>query len=893
MAKNNSYKKLIAGTMTAAMVAGVVSPAAAAGKTFPDVPADHWAVDSIDYLVAKGALNGKPDGTFSPTEEVDRASAAKIMSLVLGLSVDENAKPSFKDAKGSWAAPYIAAVEKAGVIEGDGKGNFYPDGKIDRASMAAMLVRAYDLKDKVDGTLETKFDDLRGHWGEEKANILIALGLSKGTDNGWAPDKSVTRAEAVHFIAQADSKYAKPDNSVAKVTDVSVSGPAQLTLTGTGLNNLSAEDVTLEGNKAIAIEASKDGKTATVTLGGKVAPNKDLTVNVKGESFNVKYVYEVKKLRVEALTFDDDRADQSVVFKLNEEKGNADIEYLDLAGYDVKFVATNLNGTPAQIFEGEDGVQSAESKTGKLAVGIGKAKYKVEVQVTKRGGITISNTNTIEVKNLDAEAAAIKDVVFAVDTAGDGVSYNSALKGQDFTLNSKTLVAGEKAGIQKVVAQINNENKVVDRNAISIKSSNPGVISVNNNEQKIIKAEAAGSAKLTVKVGDVTKEFNFVVKTDPRKLTNVKASPDQLKVVEGKELPVTFVTTDQYGDPFGANSGAIKEVFPQTGVVTALDVTTTNEGSIGTSVINVKGAKVGTGTIHFQNPNTNASGEGYGSLLVEVTKSNIGHEAPRLELVSKAGQKDQTADTTLGAGNTVAYQLSNYTTEGVYADAADLKGYDFRVGNTDIAEAKIDGKTLKVTGKTAGVTDVILTKNGATAGHATITVTQENIQIKSVQFKDVEVEQFEKRKVDIDRVLNVEKSDKDDIVHGIKLNINTEHKVRIIDDVNLREYKDAKDVEQGKLYLDRNDNGIFDAGDAALGYVTAVKSSDAISNVGRDLYNFLADETDTEKNDVFKGVTTAFGDKGTVIFKVVKDRFAPTTEYGTKAVTINVIKEEI
>ena len=892
MAKSNSYKKLIAGTMTAAMVAGVVSPVAAAGKTFPDVPSDHWAAESIYYLADKGAIKGKPDGTYGPAEAIDRASAATIFAQLLELPIDDNAQPSFKDAKNTWAAKYIAAVEKAGVIVGDGKDNFYPEGKIDRASFASMLVSAYNLKEKVNGTLVTTFDDLRGHWGEEKANILINLGISVGTGKAWEPNKSVTRAEAAQFIAKTHSQYAKPDNSVAKVTDVSVSGPAQLTLTGTGLNNLAAEDVTLEGNKAIAIEASKDGKTATVTLGGKVAPNKDLTVNVKDESFNVKYVYEVKKLRVEALTFDDDRADQAVVFKLNEEKGNADIEYLDLAGYDVKFVANKLDGTPATIFEGKDG-NTAESKTGKLAVGINEGKYKVEVQVTKRGGITISNTGTIEVKNLDAEATAIKDVVFAVDTDGDGVKYNSALAGQDFALNSKTLVAGEKAGINKVVAQINKENKVVDSSAISVKSSNPGVISVVNNK---IKAEAAGSATLTVKVGDVTKTFNFVVKTDPRKLTTVKATPDQLKVVEGRELPVTFVTTDQYGDPFAAkgkeDGDSIKEVLPQSGVVEKLDVATDKEGSIGTSVINVKGDKVGTGTIHFQNPNKNASGEGYGSLLVEVTKSNIGHEAPRLELVSKAGQKDQAADTTLGAGNTVAYQLSNYTTEGVYADAADLVDkegkalYDFRVGNDDIAKAEFskDKKSLIVTGKQAGVTDVILTKDGATAGHATITVTQENIQITSVKFKDVEVEQFENRKVDIDRVLDVVKSDKDDVVNGIKLNINTEHKVRIID---------AEGPEQGKLYLDRNDNAKFDDGDVALGYVTAVKSSDTVSKEGNDLAKFLTDETKDKKNDVFKGVTTAFGDKGTVIFKVVNNRFVPTTEYGTKAVTINVIKEEI
>ncbi|WP_144497262.1 hypothetical protein, partial [Bacillus pumilus] len=79
----------------------------------------------------------------------------------------------------------------------------------------------------------------------------------------------------------------------AKVTNVAATEPTQLTLTGTGLNKLTAEDVTLEGNKAIALEASKDGKSAVVTLSGKIAPNKELPVKVKGNTFIVKYVYEV------------------------------------------------------------------------------------------------------------------------------------------------------------------------------------------------------------------------------------------------------------------------------------------------------------------------------------------------------------------------------------------------------------------------------------------------------------------------------------------------------------------------------------------------------------------------------------------------------------------------
>ncbi len=296
MAKTNSYKKVIAGTMTAAMVAGVVSPVAAAGKSFPDVPAGHWAEDSINYLVDKGAIVGKPDGTYGPTESIDRASAAVIFTKILNLPVDENAQPSFKDAKNLWSSKYIAAVEKAGVVKGDGKDNFYPEGKIDRASFASMLVGAYNLKEKVDGTLVTKFDDLRGHWGEEKANILVNLGISVGTGGKWEPNKSVSRAEAAQFIALTDKKYAKPENSDAKVTNVAATEPTQLTLTGTGLNKLTAEDVTLEGNKAIALEASKDGKSAVVTLSGKIAPNKELPVKVKGNTFIVKYVYEVKKI---------------------------------------------------------------------------------------------------------------------------------------------------------------------------------------------------------------------------------------------------------------------------------------------------------------------------------------------------------------------------------------------------------------------------------------------------------------------------------------------------------------------------------------------------------------------------------------------------------------------
>ncbi|OON43213.1 N-acetylmuramoyl-L-alanine amidase, partial [Klebsiella pneumoniae] len=174
-------------------------------KTFPDVQTGHWAEDSINYLAEKGAVTGNEKGMFEPGKEITRAEAATMMAKILNLPIDKNAKPSYADSQKHWATPIIAAVEKAGVVKGTGNG-FEPDGKIDRVSMASLLVEAYKLESKVNGTPATKFKDLETlNWGKEKANILVELGISVGTGDKWEPKKILTKAEAAQFIKKADS----------------------------------------------------------------------------------------------------------------------------------------------------------------------------------------------------------------------------------------------------------------------------------------------------------------------------------------------------------------------------------------------------------------------------------------------------------------------------------------------------------------------------------------------------------------------------------------------------------------------------------------------------------------------------------------------------------------
>ncbi|PEF12507.1 amidase [Bacillus thuringiensis] len=201
------YKAIAAGLLAANLLAHPISSLAET-KKFPDVLDSAWSKDAIYYLVERNVINGMPDGNFMPYGNLTRAQAAKIIATAIGAKVDPNAKPSYNDAKNNWAASFIAAMEKENIIKGREPGVFDPEGKVTRAEMAAMLVRAYNLKSKVTGPVPTKFADLENHWGKEEVNILVELKLSLGTENGWKPNDSITREQAAQLTAQTD-KFSK------------------------------------------------------------------------------------------------------------------------------------------------------------------------------------------------------------------------------------------------------------------------------------------------------------------------------------------------------------------------------------------------------------------------------------------------------------------------------------------------------------------------------------------------------------------------------------------------------------------------------------------------------------------------------------------------------------
>ncbi|MBB6637384.1 S-layer homology domain-containing protein [Cohnella thailandensis] len=264
---------------------------------FGAVPKDaekHWASATLTKWTESGLLKGYEDGTVKPDAAVTRGEFAALLNRAFELK-EEAADAAFADLpKSNWAYHDIAVALKAGYIQGNGNGGAAPNAKTTREEAAVMVAKALQWKGDA-GADPISFKDAAqiSEWSQGAISELAAANVVKGDMQGnFRPKASITRAEAVVLLDAALGL-----KNAAKVFDQAGEyGSDDRTQTIAGDVVISASGVTLTnmviaGNLTIAKEVGDGDVTLKkVTVKG--------TTNVNGGGANSVHVEDSVLLRI-------------------------------------------------------------------------------------------------------------------------------------------------------------------------------------------------------------------------------------------------------------------------------------------------------------------------------------------------------------------------------------------------------------------------------------------------------------------------------------------------------------------------------------------------------------------------------------------------------------------
>ena len=108
--------------------------------SFPDVPHEFWAAIAIYDVNQKGWMTGYPDGNFRPDAYLTRAEFVTALQRATGV-VFSTKTTGLTDIAGHWAEKYITTASYYGFVNGYPDMTFKPNNNITRAEIAIILER--------------------------------------------------------------------------------------------------------------------------------------------------------------------------------------------------------------------------------------------------------------------------------------------------------------------------------------------------------------------------------------------------------------------------------------------------------------------------------------------------------------------------------------------------------------------------------------------------------------------------------------------------------------------------------------------------------------------------------------------------------------------------------
>ena len=173
-----------------------------APAAFDDVPEGKWFSEAVAWAVAQGITTGVGDNKFAPERELTRVEIVTMIWRSQGKPAPTSTENPFEDVKtDSWYdINAILWANEKGIATGTDKG-FEPLKTCTRAEIVTML---YRVAGKPEVTEKANFTDVKDSWYTDAVAWAVKEGVTTGTGDGttFEPGTVCNRAQAVTFLSR-------------------------------------------------------------------------------------------------------------------------------------------------------------------------------------------------------------------------------------------------------------------------------------------------------------------------------------------------------------------------------------------------------------------------------------------------------------------------------------------------------------------------------------------------------------------------------------------------------------------------------------------------------------------------------------------------------------------
>ncbi|MDD5469729.1 MAG: S-layer homology domain-containing protein [Candidatus Peribacteraceae bacterium] len=195
----------------AVAAAGLLLCTTALAAVFPDVPSGHVYRDSIEQLVTAGVIGGNPDGNFYPDRDVNRAEMLKMLYLAQGKQPDPTSVRCFPDViPGSWYEPFVCDAAAMRYVAGYSDGTFRPSQNVNRVEALKMIQEVFGLPvpnvTELDRSVVQFVDVSTSAWYTKylfNAHVVGILPIAGQDTSRYFPERGLKRGEAAAMIYNA------------------------------------------------------------------------------------------------------------------------------------------------------------------------------------------------------------------------------------------------------------------------------------------------------------------------------------------------------------------------------------------------------------------------------------------------------------------------------------------------------------------------------------------------------------------------------------------------------------------------------------------------------------------------------------------------------------------